>query len=152
MDCSSLHFLREGSDETAFLGSSTRTPARAYAIPWIGPGTGNRRRREIGLRESLYGVPWGERQRRRRDGRFFLIEAQPADLTQLSKKNDGRFPFWQMYRVIDGRAELRGHGTREMPIWGAEFRLEESGSPAVEAAVRGQILQLIHYLRSIQEE
>lgn len=83
---------------------------------------------------------------------FFLIEAQPADLTQLSKKNDGRFPFWHTYRVIDGRAELRGHGTREMPIWGTEFRLEESNSPAVEAAVRGQILQLIHYLRSIQEE
>lgn len=83
---------------------------------------------------------------------FFLIEAQPADLTQLSKKNDGRFPFWHTYRVIDGRSELRGHGTREMPIWGAEFRLEESNSPAVEAAVRGQILQLVHYLQSIQEK
>lgn len=83
---------------------------------------------------------------------IFLAEAKPADLTRLSKKNNGRFPFWDTYRVIDGRTELRGHGTREMPIWGVEFRLQESNSPAVEAAIRGRILQLVFYLQSIQKE
>ena len=28
----------------------------------------------------------------------------PADLTKLSKRNGGTFPFWRVYRVIDGRA------------------------------------------------
>jgi hypothetical protein len=29
--------------------------------------------------------------------------------------------FWQVYRVIDGRAEVEGHGTREIPIWERSF-------------------------------
>ena len=27
----------------------------------------------------------------------------PSDLTQLAKKNNASFPFWQVYRTIDGR-------------------------------------------------
>ncbi|HSE85769.1 MAG TPA: cytochrome c, partial [Candidatus Binatia bacterium] len=53
-----------------------------------------------------------------------FLTISPSDLTQLEKKNAGRFSFWQVYRVIDGREEVRGHGTREMPIWGARFQTE----------------------------
>ena len=81
------------------------------------------------------------------------LTVQPADLTQLSKKNNGEFPFWHVYRTIDGRERVRGHGTREMPIWGAEFRAETGGgTPAAEAYVRGRILELVFYLQSIQGE
>ena len=38
-----------------------------------------------------------------------LLTVKPADLTQLSKKNNGTFPFWRTYRVIDGREEIKGH-------------------------------------------
>ena len=82
--------------------------------------------------------------------RFLTI--QPADLTQVSKKNADRFPFWQVYRVIDGREEIRGHGTREMPIWGARFQAEAKGSdPGSRAQVAGRILSLVFYLQHIQE-
>src|SRR2546426_12828664 len=47
-----------------------------------------------------------------------LLTVRPTDLTQLSKKHQGQFPFWQVYRIIDGREEVKGHGTRDMPIWG----------------------------------
>jgi len=57
-------------------------------------------------------------------GAASVFTVEPADLTQLSKKNNGTFPFWQTYRVIDGREEIKGHGTRDMPIWGREFRME----------------------------
>lgn len=82
--------------------------------------------------------------------KFLTIE--PSDLTQLAKKNAGRFPFWQVYRTIDGREEVRGHGTREMPIWGARFRSEAGGDDAgSKAQVAGRILSLVFYLQHIQE-
>jgi len=45
-----------------------------------------------------------------------------ADFTQVSKKNGGEFPMGRVYRVIEGREEVKGHGTREMPIWGRSSR------------------------------
>lgn len=79
-----------------------------------------------------------------------LLTVKPADLTQLGKKNKGAFPFWDVYRVIDGREEIRGHGARDMPIWGQEFRLQAGSSPVAESQVRGRIFELIYYLESIQ--
>ncbi len=80
-----------------------------------------------------------------------VLKTKPANLTQLSKKNNGNFPFWQTYRVIDGRAPIVAHGTREMPIWGDQFRVEESGKGASpESLVKGRILALTFYLESIQ--
>lgn len=80
------------------------------------------------------------------------LNNMPADLTQLTKKNDGHFPFQMIYDTIDGRANIGAHGSREMPIWGAEYKL---GVPIAagmgEAVVRGKILELIVYINSIQE-
>jgi mono/diheme cytochrome c family protein len=83
-------------------------------------------------------------------GAASLLTVKPADLTQLSKKNNGTFPFWQVYRVIDGREEIKGHGTRDMPIWGQEFRLQSSSSTMAESQARGRIFELVYYLESIQ--
>jgi mono/diheme cytochrome c family protein len=81
-----------------------------------------------------------------------FLSISPSDLTQLAKKNAGRFSFWQVYRVIDGREEIRGHGTREMPIWGARFQAEARGSdPGSRSQVAGRILGLVFYLQHIQE-
>ena len=83
--------------------------------------------------------------------RKFLLYP-PANLTQLAKKNGDKFPFWQVYRTIDGREEFRGHGTREMPIWGARFRSEAGGNdPGSRAQAAGRILSLVFYLQHIQE-
>jgi mono/diheme cytochrome c family protein len=83
-----------------------------------------------------------------------ILTVKPADLTQVSKRNGGEFPFWRVYRIIDGREEvIRGHGSREMPIWGTELRATAgSGNIAEESTVRGRILELIYYLQSIQEK
>ena len=81
------------------------------------------------------------------------LNVKPADLTQMSKKHEGVFLFWRTYEKISGRDEevIRGHGTREMPIWGERFRLESGSSEEYQAGVRGQILSLVYYLQSIQE-
>lgn len=79
-----------------------------------------------------------------------LLRAVPADLTQLKKKHDGQFPFWRIYRTIDGREEVMAHGTRTMPVWGAHFLTEAGGQPLDEQRVIGRILALVYYLESIQ--
>ena len=83
-----------------------------------------------------------------------LLLIKPADLTQLSKKNGGDFPFWRTYRIIDGREEIRVHGARAMPVWGDRFRAEEGeeGPAAWVDLARGRIWQLVYYLQSIQEK
>jgi mono/diheme cytochrome c family protein len=83
-------------------------------------------------------------------GRFLTV--RPADLTLLSKRNSGTFPFWQTYRAIDGREEIRGHGTREMPLWGDRFRSQAGGADrGSRAQAAGRLLGLVFYLQHIQE-
>jgi mono/diheme cytochrome c family protein len=80
-----------------------------------------------------------------------LLTVKPADLTQLRKKNTGQFPFWRVYRIIDGREDVKGHGTRAMPIWGKVFLQQEGDTLADETRAMGRILALVYYLQSIQE-
>ncbi len=76
-----------------------------------------------------------------------------TDLTQLSKKNNGVFPALRVAKVIDGREEVRAHGTPEMPVWGRKFTLQEQGTMGTErAAVSGRIQALVAYLNSVQEK
>jgi mono/diheme cytochrome c family protein len=79
-----------------------------------------------------------------------LLTVKPADLTQIAKRAGGTFPFWKVYGIIDGREDVKGHGTRDMPIWGAEFRAQTGGSPTAESQTRGRILELVYYIQSIQ--
>jgi hypothetical protein len=81
-----------------------------------------------------------------------LLKKPPANLTVLSKKNNGQFPFWRVYRTIDGREEIMAHGTRAMPIWGSHFLMQEGGAPLDEHTVLGRILALVYYVESIQEK
>ena len=80
------------------------------------------------------------------------LTLKPANLTQISKKYGGKFPFWQVYRTIDGREEVRGHGVSQMPVWGPRFRVESGGNdPGAKAQAAGRILSLVFYLQHIQE-
>lgn len=91
-------------------------------------------------------------------GAIDILKAAPADLTTLSRKNGGVFPFDRVYSVIDGRQVVQGHGTRDMPIWGKEYSTETAkadeyfaGMPYdMEMYVRSRILALIDYLNRIQ--
>lgn len=83
---------------------------------------------------------------------FGLLTIPATDLTQLSKNNGGHFPFWRMYGIIDGREDTKGHLTRDMPVWGDEFRLDTGSSAMLQTEIRGRILALVYYLQSIQEK
>ena len=51
-----------------------------------------------------------------------VLKVPPADLTTLSRRNDGHFPLAAVIEIIDGRTLIAAHGTREMPIWGFDVR------------------------------
>jgi mono/diheme cytochrome c family protein len=87
-----------------------------------------------------------------------LLKKAPPDLTLLAKKNGGVFPFERISALIDGREVVKGHGDRDMPIWGTEYK-EETVRAAeyftdvpydMEMYVRTRILALIDYLNRIQ--
>jgi len=81
-----------------------------------------------------------------------FLTVPPADLTQLANKNGGTFPFWRIYGIIDGREDVRAHGTREMPIWGDRFREQsDGGNTGGRAQAAGRLISLVFYLQYIQE-
>ncbi len=80
-----------------------------------------------------------------------MLTTSPPDLTQLSKKNDGHFPFFKIQEIIDGSQTILAHGNKEMPVWGERFS-EQTGGPAVATTVRGRIFEVLVYLNSIQEK
>jgi mono/diheme cytochrome c family protein len=83
-----------------------------------------------------------------------MLTEKPSDLTMMSKNNDGTFPFWTAFEIVDGRRGVGAHGTREMPVWGKEFYAASQGGSqgiSTETIVRGQIMELLIYLRSIQQ-
>lgn len=76
------------------------------------------------------------------------LKEQPADLSRLSERNGGTFPFWEVYGKIDGRDKIGAHGPGDMPVWGTDERYEgTSGRLAM-----GQILEIVFFLQSIQGE
>lgn len=86
-----------------------------------------------------------------------MLNKSASDLTRLSKENNGVFPFSRVYEVIDGRDVIKGHGTRDMPIWGNAYRII-SGEVMFEVPynpewfVRSRILALIEYISRLQKK
>jgi mono/diheme cytochrome c family protein len=92
------------------------------------------------------------------------LTIKPADLTMLTKQNNGVFPFSRIYDTIDGRVQVKSHGTREMPVFG--FRFPPAPIPGFspqapyyvdplydrEPIIRSRILAVIDYLYRIQEK
>ena len=77
-----------------------------------------------------------------------------ADLTQLRSKNNGYFPYKDIYLIIDGRDIVKQHGPRYMPIWGNRFNTAlwaDVNQEYAETLVKGKIFELLLYLESIQE-
>ncbi|MGG5809780.1 c-type cytochrome [Falsiroseomonas sp. CW058] len=82
-----------------------------------------------------------------------LLNIQAPDLTTLSQRNGGEFPFLRIMQVVDGRTQVGAHGTASMPAWGAVFSLEASDRLEPqwrETYIRGRIVELVGYVQSLQ--
>jgi nucleotide-binding universal stress UspA family protein len=76
------------------------------------------------------------------------MKRKPANLTEIAKRNGGQFPSELIFRTIDGRQPVRGHGGPDMPVWGDVFsKSREAGEAERVTAV---IQSLVGYLESLQ--
>jgi mono/diheme cytochrome c family protein len=74
------------------------------------------------------------------------LKVPPADLTQLARKNNGKFPADHVGNEL--RSGVAGaHGTNDMPVWGPLF---SSVSSRDDAVVQMRISNLIRYIESLQ--
>jgi mono/diheme cytochrome c family protein len=46
------------------------------------------------------------------------LKPLPTDLTQIARKNGGRFPTLGIRESITNNDGIAGHGTKAMPVWG----------------------------------
>jgi mono/diheme cytochrome c family protein len=82
-----------------------------------------------------------------------VLMKRPADLTRLSQKNGGQFPYQRVFAVIDGRYVVSGHGDRDMPVWGRQFLEEDAevyGPSGGEIVTTERIHSLAGYIESLQ--
>jgi len=74
------------------------------------------------------------------------LKRPPSDLTQISRKHEGKFPSLPVKVAITGGDNIMEHGTREMPMWGSV--LSETGQQMAMGQMR--IQALLEYLEQIQ--
>ena len=77
------------------------------------------------------------------------LSTPPTDLRLLSKRYGNPLPEDQIARFMDGRADVKAHGPRDMPVWGEEMWQypERKGNPN---QVSDSVAEIIHYLQAIQ--
>ena len=76
------------------------------------------------------------------------MRRRPADLSEIAKRNGGEYPTEIVYRTIDGKTPVRGHGGPDMPVWGDAFARSRDGGDA--ATVKERIDSLVEYVRTLQ--
>ena len=79
------------------------------------------------------------------------VDIPGPDLTHLSQNNGGRFPFQEVYDVVDGRKKAAAHERLlSMPLWGEYFQPQGVSKGASEAKVKSRITDLVRYIQSLQ--
>jgi mono/diheme cytochrome c family protein len=76
------------------------------------------------------------------------MRRRPANLTEIAKRNKGTYPRDLVFRIIDGRQKVPGHGGPDMPVWGDAFAKSVEGGS--EESVAKRIQALVDYLETIQ--
>lgn len=76
------------------------------------------------------------------------LRVRPADLTRFAKRTGGKFDAEELTKLIDGREDVKGHGSSDMPVWGDAFK--RASERYSESAVKARIAALVEYLEQLQ--
>jgi mono/diheme cytochrome c family protein len=79
-----------------------------------------------------------------------VIDVRPPDLTRIAARRGGTFPELEVFRIIDGQADLSAHGPRHMPVWGYEFFGDDPDDEVAHRQAEQKVDALVAYLHSIQ--
>ncbi len=77
------------------------------------------------------------------------LSTPPANLRHLVERYGNPLPTDQIARFIDGRADIRAHGPRDMPVWGGSVWQRGPGGQE-PGQVTAALAALVAYLQSIQ--
>ncbi len=74
------------------------------------------------------------------------FKVQPADLTQIAKRNGGKYPELRVQHIIKGDADQPiAHGSQEMPVWGYLFQhMTANQDPGL------RVYNLVKYIEEMQ--
>lgn len=78
------------------------------------------------------------------------LSFHPPDLTQMARRNGGKYPASTVRKIVDGREPVDGHGGPDMPVWGDAFKNTETGFD--EEAVQEKIRSVVAYVGTLQEK
>lgn len=73
------------------------------------------------------------------------LKVSPKDLTQISRKNGGKFPEERVQQILKGESTVAAHGTQDMPMWGKVFN--NMGNPTV---TQGRLNSLLQFVEGMQ--
>lgn len=74
------------------------------------------------------------------------LKQPPSDLTQISRRNNGRFDDERMLRILNGQEGVTAHGSPDMPTWGAVFN-NMASNPGLK---QNRMHALTQYLEELQ--
>jgi len=77
--------------------------------------------------------------------------AHAPDLTQISVRNDGKFPQERVFRTVDGQFDSPPPNSRHMPIWGYDLFTGEGDDEAAHQQVLDMEHRIVRYVESLQE-
>ena len=75
------------------------------------------------------------------------LKSRPLDLTDMAKRNGGKFPELRVFATINGDLPITAHGSKDMPTWGVVFG-QMDGTDV--ARVKLRIRNLTKHIESFQ--
>jgi mono/diheme cytochrome c family protein len=142
-----MNHLRSFTALAVLVGSLAATPGPARADEKQLSATAEAGRQEF----NTYCVPCHGEDAKGHGVAALALKQQPADLTLIAARRDGRFDRAEIAEIIDGREKMPAHGTREMPIWGNRLGDDAPDEGDTESLVQGRVALLVAYLETIQQ-
>ena len=78
------------------------------------------------------------------------LKIKATDLTLLRKKHKGIYPVDDVMATIDGRRVVKGHGERDMPVWGEVFTKEREKEKYTELTALLKAKIIAEYVATLQ--
>jgi len=78
------------------------------------------------------------------------LKIKVPDLTVLKKNNRGIYPLQKVMSAMDGSRAVRGHGDRQMPVWGEVFRKEIEKEKYTELTSLLKAKAIAEYVSTLQ--
>jgi len=75
-----------------------------------------------------------------------VLRYKPSNLTQLSRRNGGKFPPALIENALQDNHLIPAHGSPDTPIWGEAFRNADPDK------VKIKVHNLVLYIESLQEK